>query len=82
MISLNAVLYSPGGHPVTLYVRRHLHCDAGAVVEVLQHVVTLGVFDQAAESFLHGERAGAAVSVVKRGSCSPACEENRTQVEM
>lgn len=68
---------SPGGHPVTLYVWRHLHCDAGSVVEVLQHVVALGVFDQAAEGFLHGERAGAAVRVVKRGSFSPACEENR-----
>lgn len=68
--------FSPGGHPVTLYVWRHLHCDAGSVVEVFQHVVALGIFHQASKGFLHGERAGAAVGVVKRGSFSPACEEN------
>lgn len=77
MIDINPVLYSPGGHPVTLYIWRHLHGDAGSVVKVLQHVVALGVLDQAAEGFLHGEHAGVAVRVVKRGSCSPACEENR-----
>lgn len=62
---------------MTLYAWRHLHCDAGSVVEVLQHVVTLGVLDQAAKGFLHGEHAGAAVRVVKRRSGSPACREER-----
>lgn len=46
---------------MTLHVGGHLYCDAGSVVEVLQHVLALGVLDQAAEGFLHGEPAGVAV---------------------
>lgn len=47
----------PGGHPVTLYVRRHLDSDASSIVKVLQHVMALGVFQRPAEGFLQGEMA-------------------------
>lgn len=55
------IICLPGGHPVTLYVGRHLHSNSCSIVEVLQHVRALGVFDGAAVGFLQIEVAGAAV---------------------
>lgn len=63
----------PGRHPVSLHVWRHLHSDPGSIVEVLQHVVALRVFDHPAEGFLQGEPARSSVRVVEGGSLSPAC---------
>lgn len=67
----------PGRHPVTLYIWGHLYSNSGSIVEVLQHVLALGVFDQPAKGFLQGEPAGRPIWVVKRGSFSPSCESKK-----
>lgn len=61
---------------MTLYVGRHLHSDSGSIVEVLQHVLAVRVFDGQTVGFLQVEAAGAAVGVVMRGTFSPACGNN------
>lgn len=38
--------------------RRHLHSDAGSIVEVFQHVLALGVFEQGASAVVQGEATG------------------------
>lgn len=58
---------------MTLYDRRHLHGDPGSVVEVFQHVLALGVFEQRTGVVLQGGSTGPAVRVVMKGSFSPAC---------
>lgn len=35
--------------------RRHLHGDAGSIVEVFQHVLALGVLEQRAGAVVQGE---------------------------
>ena len=49
---------------MTLDVGRHLHSNPGPIVEVLQHVLALGVLERPAEGLLQREAAGAAVRVV------------------
>lgn len=61
---------------MTLYVGGHLHSDSSSIVEVLQHVLAVRVFDGQAVGFLQVEAAGAAVKVVTRGTFSPACGNN------
>lgn len=63
----------PGGHPVTLYHRRHLHGDTGSVVEVFQHVLALGVFEQRTNIILQRVSTGPTIRVMVKGSFSPAC---------
>lgn len=58
---------------MTLYDRRHLHGDPGSIVEVFQHVLALGVFEQRTGAVLQGGSSGLAVRVAVKGSFSPAC---------
>lgn len=58
---------------MTLYHRRHLHGDPGSVVEVFQHVLALGVFEQRTDFILQRVSTGPAIRVMVKGSFSPAC---------
>lgn len=54
----------------------HLDSDAGSIVEVLQHVLALGVLQQRAGVPVQGEPAGPSIRVRVKGSLSPACGDS------
>lgn len=61
---------------MTLYHRRHLHGDPGSVVEVFQHVLALGVFEQRTNVILQRVSTGPTIGVMVKGSFSPAWGHN------
>lgn len=54
----------------------HLDGDAGSVVEVLQHVLALGVLQQRAGVPVQVEPAGPSIRVRVKGSLRPACGDS------
>ena len=57
---------------MTLDAGWHLHGDACPVVEVLEHVLTLGILGRVSKGLLHGEPVGHPLSVVQRGALGQA----------